>query len=157
MNAPASYPDLARGGGRSRPAWLIAALAWGMVLVAAALVLDLHNQRRRLETLNERLKPTAALRDAESKNLDTRTATAQATLARLRDLAGEREAELRKLGELFAQRAPILEQTSEAQEKLQSLAHDILDLAKTDTDAREIARKYNIQQTTTPPATDKPK
>jgi hypothetical protein len=157
MNSHPDHPERRPSSGAPRLAWLVAAISCGLVILAAALTLDLHNQKRRLESLGALRKETAAVRESESKSLDARSTTATAALARLRDLATEREGDLKRLGDLYSQREPLAKQAAEAQDKIQSLAKDLVDLAKSDPDAREITRKYNIQPAAQPSGNPAPK
>jgi hypothetical protein len=145
MNSHLDHPERRPSSGAPRLAWLVAVISCGLVILAAALTLDLHNQKRQLESLGAILKETAAVRESESKSLDERSTTANTALTRLRDLAAEREGDLKRIGELYAQREPLAKQAAEAQDKIQALAKDLVDLAKSDPDAKEITRKYNIQ------------
>jgi hypothetical protein len=146
MNPPGNYPEAMLDRAEARVTWLVAAVACGLVIVAAALALDLHNQRRQLEEVSAQLKETYTVREAERKSLNARYTTGETALQRVRDFSSEQEADLKQLGELYTQREPLAKQAAEVQDKLTSLAKDLLDLAKTDPDAREIVRKYNIQQ-----------
>jgi hypothetical protein len=157
MNSHGNNPERKSSSGAPRLAWLVAAISCGLVILAAALTLDLHNQKRRLENQSASLKETAAVRESESKSFDARATTANAALTRLRDLATEREADVKRLGEVYTQRDPLAKQAAEAQDKIQALAKDLVQLAKSDPDAREITRKYNIQPATQPPANPAPK
>ena len=138
------YPEAASAGGDVRLAWLIAIIANGLVIVAAALALDLHNQKRRLETMSAQLSQNEAARDAEIKSLAASNATAQIPRSLACATYSDREAELKRLDETFAQHEPLAKQSTEVQAKLEALASDLLNLAKIDPDAREIVRKYNI-------------
>ena len=146
MNPPVPYRHPTPAGAETRLAWLVAVIAGGLVIVAAALALDLHNQKRRLENVSAQLKETLTLRETESKSAGARYATGEAALQRVRELASEEESDLKKLAELYAQREPAVKQSVEMQDKFTALLKDLLAIAKTDQDAREIVRKYNIQQ-----------
>ena len=91
------------------------------------------------------IKTPRAARDGK-QSASARNATREAALQRIRELASEEESDLKKLGEVYAQREPAVKQSVEVQDKFTALVKDLLDLAKTDLDAREIVRKYNIQQ-----------
>jgi len=52
-----------------------------------------------------------------------------------------------QLGDAYRNREGAVKQSGEVQQKLESLAMDLLILAQTDNDAKAIAKKYNIQQT----------
>jgi hypothetical protein len=138
-------------------AWLVAVIACGLAILATALTLDLHNQKRRFEDLSARLKETVTVRDTDSKSFDARSTTANAALSRLRDLATERQGDLKRLADLYAQRGPLAKQAADEQDKIQGLAKGLVDLAKTDPDAREIVRKYNIQPAEQSPGNTPPK
>ena len=130
----------------TRTAWFFAVITSGLVLLSGALALDLHNQKRRLEDVDELLKDTLTMREAESKSAEARLATGQAALQRARDVSSEEEADLKKLADLHAQREPSVKQSLEVEGKFSALAKDLLELAKSDPEAREIVRKYNISQ-----------
>jgi hypothetical protein len=132
-------------------------ISCGLVILGAGLTLDLHNQKRRLENMNALLKETVTVRETESSSLDARSTTVNSALSRLRDLATERQGDLKRLGDLYAQREPLAKQAADAQDKIQGLARDLVDLAKTDPDAREIVRKYNIQPGAQPSGNVAPK
>jgi hypothetical protein len=51
-----------------------------------------------------------------------------------------------QLTEAIQKRETLVKQSAELQEKLKALVVDLLDLAKTDEDAKAIVSKYNIQQ-----------
>jgi hypothetical protein len=146
MNPPGKYPGMPPTGAERRTAWFIAAITSGLVLLAGALTLDLHNQKRRLENLNELLTDTGSLREAENKSAEARLVTAQAALQRARDLSSEEESDFKKLAAMHTQREASVKQSVELQDKFTALAKDLLELAKTDPEAREIVRKYNISQ-----------
>jgi len=146
MTPRGHYPDAMSVRAEMRLAWLFSVVTSGLVIVAAALALDLHNQKRRLEDVSAQLKETIPVREVERKSLSARYATGEAALQRVRELSSEEESDLKKLAEIYAQHDPLVKQSVELQEKLTALAKDLLDLAKTDQDAREIVRKYNIQQ-----------
>jgi len=146
MNPPGVYPYAKPAGAETRMAWLLALVTSGLVIVAAALAFDLHNQKRRFENMTALLKDSYTLREAESKTTSARYATAEAALQRVRKLASEEESDLKKLDEACAQREPLVKQSIEVQDKLTTLAKDLLDLAKIDPEAKEIAHKYNLQQ-----------
>jgi hypothetical protein len=146
MNPPGKYPEAMSVRAETRLTWLVAAVTSGLVIVAVALALDLHNQRRRLEDVSAQLKETSAVREVESKSLSAQCTMGEAALQRARELSTEQESDLKKLGDLYAQREPMAKQAAEVQDKLTGLAKDLLDLARTDPDARDIVRKYNIQQ-----------
>ena len=146
MNPPVKYRASIPAGPETKLAWLVAVVTSGLVMVAAALALDLHNQKRRLEDVSAQLKERLTLRETESKSAGARVATGEAALQRVRELAFEEESELQKLGEAYAQREPVVKQSVEMQEKFTALVKDLLDVAKIDLEAREIVRKYNIQQ-----------
>ena len=157
MNSQTNHPERRLSSGAPRLAWLVAVTAWGLVILAAALTLDLHNQKRRLENMSAMLKETMTVRDTGSKSLDAQSIIANAALSRLRDLATERQGDLKRLADLHAQREPLAKQAAEAQDKIQGLAKDLVDLAKTDPDAKEIVRKYNIQPSAQPSGNAAPK
>jgi peptidoglycan hydrolase CwlO-like protein len=142
-----NHPERRPSSGAPRLAWLVAVIACGLVILGAALTFDLHNQKRRLENMSALLKETVTVRETDSNSLGARSATVNAALSRLRDLATERQGDLKRLGDLYAQREPLAKQAADAQDKIQEMAKDLVDLAKTDPDAKEIARKYNIQPT----------
>lgn len=52
----------------------------------------------------------------------------------------------KQLTEIIGQREALVKQSGELQAKLQAMAVDLLDLAKTDERAKAIVQKYNIQQ-----------
>lgn len=56
------------------------------------------------------------------------------------------------LKEAYAKREILVKNSLEIQQKLQDLIMDLLILAKTDEDAKQIVAKYNIQQNGTPTA-----
>jgi len=145
MKPPVPYRDPTPSENDTRLAWLIAVATSGLVIVAAALALDLHNQKRRLEDVSAQLKETLTLRETESRTASARSATGEAALQRVRELTSEQESDLKKLGELYAQREPVVKQSIEVQDKFTSLVTDLLEIAKIDPDAKEIVRKYNIQ------------
>lgn len=60
-----------------------------------------------------------------------------------------------KLAEAYHSRESLVKQSKDVQEKLQALILDLLMLAQTDNDAKQIVAKYNIQQNgaATAPAT----
>jgi hypothetical protein len=68
-----------------------------------------------------------------------------------------------QLTEAHRNREKLVAQSQEIQQKLQTLVLDLLLLAKTDDDAKQIVAKYNIQQAGAPsspeaaPATEAPK
>jgi hypothetical protein len=146
MNPHGNHSDTIPAGVETRFVWLVAFVASSLVIVAAALALDLHNQKRRLENVNAELKETLALREMESKSASAEYATGEAALQRVRELGSEEEADLKKLGEVYAQREPAVKQSVEMQDKFMALVKDLLDLAKFDRDAKEIVSKYNVQQ-----------
>ena len=51
-----------------------------------------------------------------------------------------------KLADAYRQREATVKQSQDLQQKLQNLVLDLLLLAKTDDDAKQIVAKYNIQQ-----------
>lgn len=146
MNPHGNYPNTIPSEAETRLSWIVAVVTSGLVIVAGALALDLHNQKRRLENVNAQLKETLTLRETESKNAGARNATGEAALQRVRELASEEESDLKKLSEVYAQREPAVKQSVEMQDKFMALVKDLLDLAKFDRDAREIVSKYNVQQ-----------
>jgi hypothetical protein len=146
MNPHGNYPNTIPAGAETRLAWLVAFVTSGLVIVAGALALDLHNQKRRLENVSAQLQETLTLREMESKSASARTVTGETALQRARELASEEESDLKKLGEVYAQREPAVKQSVEMQDKFMALVKDLLDLAKFDRDAKEIISKYNIQQ-----------
>jgi hypothetical protein len=150
MNPPGKYPEMPSAPSETRLAWLVALVASGLVLVAGALALDLHNQRRRSEDLNVQLKKTYELREAERKSLAARSAIADSALKRLNDLYSQEESDLKKLRAAYNEREPLVKQSTEVRDKIQALANDLLELAKTDEEARTIVRKYDIKQTSPP-------
>lgn len=147
MRAPAKHPGEAPALEETRLAWLVAIVAAGLMIVSGALALDLHNQKRRLQNLSAQLKGTSALRETENKNLVARSRTQESALRRLGDAYADTQSDLKKLNEAYTQREPMAKQAAEIQDKIQALANDLVDLAKTDQDARTIAGKYHIQQT----------
>ena len=92
MKPPVPYRDPAPSENDTRLAWLIAVATSGLVIVAAALALDLHNQKRRLEDVSAQLKETLSLRETESRSASARSATGEAALQRVRELTSEQEA-----------------------------------------------------------------
>src|SRR5438034_1576119 len=103
MNPSGKYPDTIPAGTETRLAWLVAVVTSGLEIVAAALALDLHNQKRRLETVSAQIKETFTLRETESRSASARYATGEGGLQRIRELTSEGEADLKKLGEIYAQ------------------------------------------------------
>jgi hypothetical protein len=130
----------------TRLAWLIALMAIGLVIVSAALALDLHNQRRRFEAMKARLKGTYALREREKTSFDGRRQNAESAIQRLDAAFSDGQSDLRRLSEIYTQRETTGKQALELQTKIQALANDLLELSKTDPDAKAIVRKYNIQE-----------
>jgi sensor histidine kinase regulating citrate/malate metabolism len=57
-----------------------------------------------------------------------------------------------ELTKAYHDREPLVKQSHDLQEKLQTLVLDLLLLAKTDDEAKQIVTKYNIQQQGTPSA-----
>jgi chromosome segregation ATPase len=151
MSTPGKSPTRNPGSEETRLAWLVALVAVGLMLVSGALALDLHNQKRRLENLSVHLKETAALREAENKSLAARGRTEESALRRLGDAYADTQSELKKLNDVYTQREPTAKQAAELQDKIQAVANDLVDLAKTDQDARTIAGKYHIQQSSPQP------
>ena len=152
MKPQANYPERTSGFAETRLAWLIALVASGLVLVAGALALDLHNQKRRLESMGAQLKQAQAVREAEAKYLEARSKLSQSALNRLNEVQAEGESDLKKLGDAYTQREPVVKQSTELQNKIQALVNDLMILAKSDEDAKAIIRKYNIQQQGPPPS-----
>lgn len=60
----------------------------------------------------------------------------------------------KQLGEEFTKREPLVKQSAELQNQLQSLLNDLLDLAKDDPDAKQIIEKWKIQRAAPPAAED---
>lgn len=58
----------------------------------------------------------------------------------------------KQLTEIIGQREELVKQSTELQTKLQAMALDLLELAKTNEKAKAIVQKYNIQQTAPPQA-----
>ena len=58
----------------------------------------------------------------------------------------------KQLTEIIGQREALVKQSTELQAKLQAMAVDLLDLAKTNEKAKAIVQKYNIQQAAPPQA-----
>jgi hypothetical protein len=52
----------------------------------------------------------------------------------------------KQLSELVEKRKELVGQSQKVQEQYTALLKDVLDLAKTDSDAAEVVKKYNIQQ-----------
>src|SRR4051812_27203568 len=52
----------------------------------------------------------------------------------------------KQLTEIIGQREALVKQSTELQAKLQAMAVDLLELAKTNEKAQSIVQKYNIQQ-----------
>ncbi len=150
MKPKETYDERMPDRGATGLAWLMALVASGLVFATAALAFDLHNQKRRLETFGGHLNRVQATREAESKSLEARSKTGEAALSRLNAVQTDVESDLKRLGEAYAQREPVVKQSNELQAKIQAVANDLLDLAKTDPDARAITRKYNIQQPAAP-------
>jgi len=148
--APGSYPERTRD--TTKLAWLATALSHGLVIIAGALALDLHNQKRRLEDLSAQLKQTLTVREMEGKVLGAKQKICESALKRLDELQAEGGTNLKKLGESYAQREPLVRQATEVQTKLQAVANDLLELARIDQDAKAIVRKYNIQQNSPAPS-----
>ena len=130
----------------TRLAWMIAVMALGLMIACGALALDLHNQRRRFETMADRLKGTYALRETEKKSFDGRRQNAESAIQRLDAAFSDGQADLRKLSEIYTQREGAAKQAADLQAKIQGLANDLLELSRTDSDAKGIVKKYNIQE-----------
>ena len=60
----------------------------------------------------------------------------------------------KQLGELVENRKEVVGQSQKVQEQYTALLKDVLELAKTDADAAEVVKKWNIQQAA-PPAEKK--
>lgn len=56
----------------------------------------------------------------------------------------------KQAAELIKNREPVVKQSGELQNQLQTLLNEVLDLAKDDKDAQEIIKKWNIQRSTPP-------
>jgi uncharacterized protein YoxC len=52
----------------------------------------------------------------------------------------------KQAAELIKNREPVVKQSGELQNQLQTLLNEVLDLAKDDKDAQEIIKKWNIQR-----------
>jgi DNA repair exonuclease SbcCD ATPase subunit len=150
MKRQDEFLELIPAGLEGKLAWFVAVFALGLVFVAGVLAVDLHNQKKRLEDVRAQLKQGLALRESESKSLSASHATGEAALRRLDDLFSERDEDLKKLAEARSQREPLVKQATELRDKIQALVTDLLSLAQTDADARDIVRKYNIQQAPKP-------
>ena len=72
-----------------------------------------------------------------------------------RQILGLTESEAR-FAELIKQRETVVQQSQQVQSQYTSLLTDLLELAKSDTDAAAVVQKYNIQrQKSAPPASEK--
>jgi uncharacterized protein YlxW (UPF0749 family) len=64
------------------------------------------------------------------------------------------EAADKQLAEAIKNREGVVKQSGEIQNQLQTLLNEVLDLAKTDNDAAEIIKKWNVQRNTPPAGAD---
>jgi hypothetical protein len=60
-----------------------------------------------------------------------------------------------ELSELITKREPLVKQSTAVQEQYTNLLNDVLDLAKTDTDAAKVIEKWKIQRSEPPAGAEK--
>lgn len=61
----------------------------------------------------------------------------------------------KNMGEAVVKRETLVKQSAELQSQLQSLLNDLLDLAKTDDEAKQIIEKWKVQRAAPPAADEK--
>jgi hypothetical protein len=63
----------------------------------------------------------------------------------------------KQYAEAYEKRGPLVQQSVQLQKQLETVANDLLDLAKDDADAKQIIEKWKIQRATPPAAAEEKK